>query len=515
MTGSTAHNTHNFSSFASNPGQTTNTGHHLHDYYQRQIRLPQIGPQGQECLSQARVLVIGLGALGCPAAEYLARAGVGELFLMDGDSIAIHNLHRQPLYTPTQAGVSKAEAAAARLSESNPLIQVHPIHRFFSNQGISAGSGNRPADHRASDIPVLSGGSELAGGTELDTPPAPGLNHQQKTRGNWQNSPGKEPADKAWAGARASGLAASGSGSELAEEGGASWELRLVEGMDLVLDCTDRFSSRFAIHDACQGAGVRLVSAAVTGFTGQLQVYHFDSSAGPCLRCLYPRGLIDGCTGSCAQDGILGAAAGIMGSLQALTSLQFLLGLDVPGMGVTTTLNLQTMERHTMQWPQAPDCPGCGTHHARSDEKSGATAPSVPGNTGPGSTETPMSSRSVRIPQNKISPAGDNARLSKTEPPPSSHSVKIPQNPIVIDLREPEEIQPEDGWFFPGALNIPTSRITEELGRMDRGQAYLLVCEHGQRSQSVLGYLKGQGFRQVSHFEQGFAGLRAKIRQGG
>ena len=85
----------------------------LDDYkrYGRQMILPQMGLKRQLKLKDARVLVIGLGGLGCPAAIYLAGAGVGTLGLMDGDTVELSNLHRQILHTTERLGWNKAKSA--------------------------------------------------------------------------------------------------------------------------------------------------------------------------------------------------------------------------------------------------------------------------------------------------------------------------------------------------------------------------------------------------------------------
>jgi adenylyltransferase/sulfurtransferase len=84
--------------------------------------MPQVGPEGQAALSRAKVLIVGVGGLGCPAAMYLAAAGVGQIGLVDPDRVALENLHRQLLYRDGDIGRLKVEVAAERLEELAPGI---------------------------------------------------------------------------------------------------------------------------------------------------------------------------------------------------------------------------------------------------------------------------------------------------------------------------------------------------------------------------------------------------------
>ena len=96
--------------------------------YNRQTILPEIGDEGQEKLKKAKVLVIGAGGLGCPILQYIATAGVGYIGIMDFDTIEIHNLHRQILYTENEIGQEKAIIAKEVVSKLNPLIEVEAIN---------------------------------------------------------------------------------------------------------------------------------------------------------------------------------------------------------------------------------------------------------------------------------------------------------------------------------------------------------------------------------------------------
>ena len=94
--------------------------------YARHILLPQVGTEGQTRLLEARVLIVGLGGLGTPAALYLATSGIGELVLADGDTVELTNLPRQVLYSDNDIGHSKAQQAARALRLLNPGISVRP-----------------------------------------------------------------------------------------------------------------------------------------------------------------------------------------------------------------------------------------------------------------------------------------------------------------------------------------------------------------------------------------------------
>ncbi|HZD20472.1 MAG TPA: molybdopterin-synthase adenylyltransferase MoeB [Burkholderiales bacterium] len=95
--------------------------------YSRHILLPEIGIEGQEKLRAARALLIGAGGLGCPAALYLAAAGIGRLTLADSDKVDLTNLQRQILYRTESVGAQKAFAARSALRAMNPDVDVVPL----------------------------------------------------------------------------------------------------------------------------------------------------------------------------------------------------------------------------------------------------------------------------------------------------------------------------------------------------------------------------------------------------
>jgi molybdopterin-synthase adenylyltransferase len=103
--------------------------------YLRQLRLPFWDQSAQDRLANSHAMIVGCGALGCPSAELLARAGVGRLTLIDRDLVEVSNLHRQTLYTDAdaKAQLPKAQAAKDRLESVNPEIEIHAIVADFGS----------------------------------------------------------------------------------------------------------------------------------------------------------------------------------------------------------------------------------------------------------------------------------------------------------------------------------------------------------------------------------------------
>ena len=104
--------------------------------YNRQIVLKDIDFDGQETLKNTKMLVIGLGGLGCAAAQYLAVAGVGHLTLLDFDTVDLSNLQRQVLHDDSRLGMPKVESAKLSLQRLNPHIEVNAIHQLLDEQQL-------------------------------------------------------------------------------------------------------------------------------------------------------------------------------------------------------------------------------------------------------------------------------------------------------------------------------------------------------------------------------------------
>lgn len=235
--------------------------------YARQLMLQEIGTAGQDKLKQARVLIIGAGGLGSPAAMNLAGAGVGVLGICDGDTVDYSNLQRQFLHTTERIGQKKTDSARLALGALNPNVQI-VTHEGFAH---------------------------------------------------------------------------------------ADTIQQLIEPYDFILDCTDAFAAKFMINDACVLAGKPFCHAGILHFGGQLMTW-LPSRGLPCYRCIFR----DAPPAAAGEKGVIGPAAGVAGSLQAMEAIKFITGAGTLLAGKLLTFDLLGGEFRTIALPaRASDCPAC------------------------------------------------------------------------------------------------------------------------------------------------------------
>lgn len=235
--------------------------------YSRQIVMKEIGVEGQEKLTEAKVFIIGAGGLGSPAALYLAAAGIGKIGIADSDIVGLSNLQRQLMHTTSDLGRPKVESAKETLQQINPDVSIQTYNEFISSDNIAG----------------------------------------------------------------------------------------IIADYDFVLDCTDNFEAKFLINDACVIADKPFTHAGVTGFQGQLMtVIPHETS---CYRCIFQAPPPEGAVPSCAEAGIIGAAAGVVGSLQALEAIKYITGAGDLLTGKLLTFDALTMKFRTVKLP--PRGSGC------------------------------------------------------------------------------------------------------------------------------------------------------------
>jgi molybdopterin/thiamine biosynthesis adenylyltransferase len=133
-----------------------------------------------------------------------------------------------------------------------------------------------------------------------------------------------------------------------------------VAAADVVLDCTDNFTTRHAINRACVKHRKPLVSGAAIRFDGQISVYDLRRDDAPCYHCLFPEA-DDVEALNCATTGVFAPLVGIIGSMQAAEAMKVLMGIGEPLVGRLLQLDAMTMQWHTVKFRRDPECPICGS----------------------------------------------------------------------------------------------------------------------------------------------------------
>ena len=108
----------------------------LIERYSRQIVLKDVGPTGQKKIIKSKVLVVGAGGLGCPVIDYLSRAGVGNIGIIDDDKVNISNIHRQSLYDSKDIGKSKVIVIKKKIKLINPLVKIKIFKQRIEKKNI-------------------------------------------------------------------------------------------------------------------------------------------------------------------------------------------------------------------------------------------------------------------------------------------------------------------------------------------------------------------------------------------
>ncbi|HEY9384741.1 MAG TPA: molybdopterin-synthase adenylyltransferase MoeB [Gemmatimonadales bacterium] len=344
--------------------------------YARHLTLPEVGTAGQERLRRARVLLVGAGGLGSPAALYLAAAGVGTLGIVDGDAVELSNLQRQVLHGTAAIGRPKTESARQRLADLNPhvLVETHPVRLSSEN-------------------------------------------------------------------ARA-----------------------ILGRYDLAIDGSDNFPTRYLVNDASVLLGKPYVYGSIFRFDGQVSV--FAAPGGPCYRCLFADPPPPDLVPNCAEAGVLGVLPGLVGSLQALEAIKWILGAGESLVGRLLLVDALRVRFRELSVTRDPDCQVCGEHPSVTQLIDYDAFCSVAGSGQPTSSEVSAHELAQRI-------SGADA-------------------PLVLDVREPWE------WEIvriEGSRLLPLGQLPDRLRELDAAAEIVTVCHKGQRSLMAQQLLQGAGFQ--------------------
>ena len=246
----------------------------------------------------------------------------------------------------------------------------------------------------------------------------------------------------------------------------------IVAQYDLVIDCTDNFSTKFLLNDVCVQLRKPVIFSSVYQYEGQLQVVRPERD-GACLRCVWPEATRDGIVGNCAEAGVLGPVPGTFGSLQAFEALKLL--LDLPGQlgEELLVLDLLTLSISRVRAKRAQDCP----EHA---SRSGATSALLSAD----SPELEVSFDSL-----------DDALAAGFE---------------IVDIREPREMA-ETPTPSTRARHIPMAELLHGQPAFTPTGKSLLVCASGRRSLAATQELRARGLRSVYSLRGGIAELKRRL----
>ena len=143
--------------------------------------------------------------------------------------------------------------------------------------------------------------------------------------------------------------------------------IELVSEYDLVVDGSDNFTTRYLLNDACHLAKRPLVAASLLRFEGQISTFKAFDGQGPCYRCVFPERPAPELTTRCEEAGILGAVAGVMGTLQAAETIKELLGLGESLSGTLLIYDALRTDFRRIKFRRNPACPLCGENPTITD----------------------------------------------------------------------------------------------------------------------------------------------------
>jgi sulfur-carrier protein adenylyltransferase/sulfurtransferase len=250
----------------------------------------------------------------------------------------------------------------------------------------------------------------------------------------------------------------------------------LVRLYDAVLDCTDRFPSRYLINDACFLEGKPEVYGSIFRFDGQVSV--FAAQRGPCYRCLYPEAPPAGSTPTCAEGGVLGALAGLVGAWQANETLKVLLGIGEPLYGRLMLIDALSARTREVRFDRDPHCRLCGERREILSAVEGAF-------------DEPAARDSVA----EIEAAELEDALSTA---------------TLLDVREPHEAVLGS---IDGAICIPASQLEGRMHELDSAAQYVVACRVGVKSLWAIGRLRDAGFSRLQHLHGGLLAYAARHQE--
>jgi sulfur-carrier protein adenylyltransferase/sulfurtransferase len=247
----------------------------------------------------------------------------------------------------------------------------------------------------------------------------------------------------------------------------------LVRLYDVVLDCTDRFSTRYLVNDACWLERKPDVYGSIFRFDGQVSV--FGVAGAPCYRCLYPQPPPPGSIPTCAEGGVLGALAGIVGAWQASEALKILLDIGEPLTGRLMLIDSFGARTREVRFDPDPSCILCGAAAVVH--------------------EVAAISDEVETSHNSVIEIG------------ASELDDALQNATLLDVREPHEAVLGS---LEAAICIPATQLEARMHELDSATCYVVACRIGAKSSWAIERLRDAGFARLVHLRGGLLAYAAR-----
>jgi len=244
----------------------------------------------------------------------------------------------------------------------------------------------------------------------------------------------------------------------------------LVRLYDAVVDCTDRFPTRYLINDACVFEGKPDVYASIFRFDGQVSVFGYRG--GPCYRCLYPEAPPAGSVPTCAEGGVLGVLAGLVGAWQASEALKVLLGIGEPLSGRLLLVDSLGGRTREIAFDRDPECALCGRD------------PSI----------------------TELSEIVEEEEAIGVREIDAGELDAVLEHAVLLDVREPHEMIL---GAFEGAIHIPASALEARMHELDSAASYVVACRVGAKSRWAVARLRDAGFSRLQHLRGGLLGYAA------
>ncbi len=247
----------------------------------------------------------------------------------------------------------------------------------------------------------------------------------------------------------------------------------LVRLYDVVLDCTDRFTTRYSINDACFIEGKIDVYGSIFRFDGQVSVFGLPNA--PCYRCLYPEPPAAGTVPTCAEGGVLGALAGIVGAWQASEALKVLLNAGELLAGRLMLIDSLHARTREVRFERDPSCRLCGEHATIRD----------------------------------VVPLADDTELSTSGVPEidAGDLDAALNDAVLLDVREPHEAVLGS---LDKALCIPATQLEARMHELDSAARYIVACRVGAKSRWAVERLRDAGFTRLMHLRGGLLSYAAR-----